>query len=239
MNNLIEVFSSYSQGSSIMIPVMIFISFIAGIIASLSPCSLGILPLVIGYVGGYSKSDNKRLLIQMVFFSLGLSSVLSVIGVICAITGRAFISIAAPPVILVFASIILILGLNLTGILDIQFPTVIKKIPQNKNNGLVVFPFLIGLIFALASSPCASPILASIMAFAAVSTNILFSTSLLFSFALGQCIIVIIFAMFTQTVKHRSIIAKYSEILIKISGILLISTGLYIYYTIFSSLKIT
>ncbi len=238
MNNLSEAFSIYSSSSGIMLPVMIFISFLAGIIASLSPCSLGILPLIIGYVGGYSKSGSKRLFIQMLFFSLGLASVLSIIGVACAVSGRAFTSIAAPPVIIVFASIIVILGLNLLGILDIQFPAIIKKMPQNKNNGLVIFPFLIGAVFALASSPCASPVLAGIMAFAAASSNILFSISLLFAFAIGQCLIVIIFAMFTQTIKNAGRIAKYSEILLKIFGILLVSAGIYIWYSIFSGLKI-
>lgn len=238
MNNLIEAFSLYSQTGNIFMPVMIIIAFLSGIIASLSPCSLGILPLIIGYVGGYSKTDSKRLFIQMLFFSLGLASILSIIGVICAISGRAFTAIASPAVILVFASIIVILGLNLLGVLDIQFPALIKKFPQNKNNGLVVLPFIIGAVFALASSPCASPILASIMAFAAVSSNILFSIALLFSFAIGQCVIVIIFAMFTQSIKHTGQIAKYSEILMKICGILLVAAGFYIWYSIFSGIKI-
>ena len=236
MNNLSEIFSAYSQSVSIFLALMIIISFLAGVIASLSPCSLGILPLIIGYVGGYSKSDNKRLFIQMIFFSLGLASVLSVIGVICAVSGRAFTQVASPAVILIFASIIVILGLNLLGILDLQFPAIVKKIPQNKNNGQVVFPFLIGAVFALASSPCASPILASILAFAAVSSNILFSIALLFSFAIGQCVIVVIFAMFTQSIKHAGKIAKYSEILMKIFGIMLVCTGIYIWYSLISPL---
>ncbi len=236
MNNLSEAFSIFASGSAAMIPVMILISFLAGIISSASPCSLGILPLIIGYVGGYSKSDNKRLLIQMLFFSLGLASVLSIIGVACALSGKAFTSIATPPVILLFASVIIILGLNLLGVLDIHFPAIVKKIPQNKNNGLVIFPFLIGAIFALASSPCASPVLVSIMAFAAVSSNILFSIALLFSFAIGQCIIVIIFALFTQSIKNAGKIAEYSEILMKVFGLLLIGTGIFIWYSIFSGI---
>ena len=236
MNNLMEAFSVYSMGNGFMLPVILVISFIAGIIASLSPCSIGILPLIAGYVGGYSRADNKRLFLQMLFFSLGLASVLSIIGVICALSGKAFTAAASPAVILIFASIIVILGLNLLGFIDIQFPALIKKLPQNKNNGLVFFPFLIGALFALASSPCASPILASIMAFAAVSSNVLFSIALLFCFAIGQCVIVILFAMFTQTIKHAPVIAKYSEILMKICGVILVITGLYIWYSIFSSL---
>ncbi len=235
MDNLIQAFSQYSSGGVIM-PILIVIAFFAGILASLSPCSLGILPLIIGYVGGYSKESSKKLFIQMLSFSLGLSAVLSIIGVICAITGRAFTSFASPIFILLFASVIVIMGLNLLGVIDIQFPAIVKKMPQNKSGSLFVFPFLVGTFFALASSPCSSPILASIMAVATISTSILFSIALLFAFALGQCIIIIIFALFTSALKHKGKVAKYSEMLMKISGVILILAGLFIYYSIFSSI---
>ncbi len=236
MDNLIQTFSAYSAGNNFVLPIILIIAFFAGILSSLSPCSLGILPLIIGYVGGYSKETNKKLFIQMLSFSLGLSLVLSIIGILCAITGRAFTSIASPIIIIIFASIILIMGLNLVGFLDIQFPTIIKKMPQNKTGSIFLYPFLIGTFFALASSPCSSPILASIMALATISNNLIFSIALLFSFAIGQCVIIIVFAMFTSILKNRGSFAKYSEILMKASGILLILTALAIFYTIFSNI---
>ena len=236
MDNLLQTFSLYLNGNNVIIPVLILTSFLAGILSSLSPCSLGILPLIIGYVGGYSKENNKKLFIQMVSFSVGLSLVLSIIGVICALTGRAFTSFASPILILLFASVILLMGLNLIGFIDIQFPAIVKKMPQNKTGSLFVFPFLIGTFFALASSPCSSPILASIMAVATISSSILFSIALLFSFAIGQCLIIIIFALFTYSVKHTSKFAKYSNILMKISGIILILASIFIFYSIFTSI---
>lgn len=236
MDNIIHAFSAYSSGSGFIFPLMFLVSFFAGILASLSPCSLGILPLIIGYVGGYSQKGNKKLLVQMISFSFGLSLVLSIIGVVCALSGRAFTSFASPVVIILFASVIIILGLNLVGILEIHFPAIVKKMPQNTTGSLFLFPFLVGTFFALAASPCSSPLLASIMAVATISSNILFSIALLFCFALGQCLIVIFFALFTSTLKHMNALAKYSSILMKASGILLILTGLYIYYSIFSSI---
>ena len=236
MNSILQTFSLYSSQSNFFMPLMLIISFFAGLLASLSPCSLGMLPLIIGYVGGYSKGSNKKLLIQMLSFSLGLSILLSIIGVFCAITGKAFTSFASPIVILIFASIILILGLNLIGILDLNFPSIIKKMPQNKSGSLFIYPFIIGIFFALASSPCSSPILASIMAFATISNNIIYSIALLFCFAIGQCVIVIIAALFTSIFKNTSTIAKYSALFIKLSGILLIIVSIYIYYVIFKDL---
>lgn len=234
MDNFIQIISSYT-GSTFFVPLMILGAFLAGLIASLSPCSLGMLPLIIGYVGGYSKEGGKKLLIQMISFSIGLSVLLSIIGVLCAISGRAFTSVASPKVLLLFASVIVILGLNLMGIIELRFPVLVKKMPQNKSGGLFLFPFLVGIFFGLAASPCASPLLASIMAIAAISNSVIFSIALFFAFALGQCVIIIIFAMFASMLKHLNAFSKYSEILMKISGVILILAGIYIYYAVFSS----
>ena len=134
MDNLVQAFSLYSANNNYIYPILLGIAFLSGILASLTPCSLGILPLIIGYVGGYSKESNKKLFIQMLSFSFGLSLILSIIGIICALTGRAFTSVASPIVILIFASVIVILGLNLLGVIEIQFPSIIKKMPQSWGN---------------------------------------------------------------------------------------------------------
>ena len=236
MDNLIQIFGNFFQAGNFSPVFIIIASFFAGIIASLSPCSLGVMPLIIGYVGGYSKSDNYKLFIQMLAFSFGLSSVLSIIGVVCAYTGKAFVAFASPVVLVLFSSIILILGLNLLGIIDLNFPAIVKKMPKNEKGGFFVFPFLVGVFFALASSPCSSPLLISIMALATVSKSILFSLLLLFAFAMGQCIIIIFAALFTSFVKKLSSFAKYSALLLKLCGILLVLVSFYIYYAIFSNI---
>ena len=132
MDNILNIFNMYSSTGNVFIPLLLFSAFIAGILSSLSPCNLGLLPLIIAYIGGYSKEGNKKLFVQMLSFSLGLSFVLSIIGVLCAFTGRAFSGVSSPILILVLASIFVLMGLNLIGILEINYPVLIKKIPQNK-----------------------------------------------------------------------------------------------------------
>lgn len=236
MDSILNVFNTYASNPNSFSLLLVVIAFVAGILSSLSPCNLGLLPLIIAYVGGYSKDGNKKLFIQMLSFSLGLSFVLSIIGVLCAFTGRAFSGVSSPVLILILASIFVLMGLNLLGFLQINYPVLIKKIPQNKANGYFVLPFLIGCVFALASSPCSTPILASLLAFATVSKNIILSLSLFFLFALGQCLVIILFALFTSVLKNAQKFARFSSVLMKISGVILIIAGLYIYYRIFSNL---
>ena len=69
MDNLLHFFTLYSAENNFIFPILILVSFLAGILASLSPCSLGVLPLIVGYVGGYSKANNKKLFIQLFSFN--------------------------------------------------------------------------------------------------------------------------------------------------------------------------
>ena len=75
MDNLLQIFSSYSSGNNFILPILLGVSFFAGVLSSISPCSLGMLPLIIGYVGGYSKESNKKLFIQMLSFSFKNSQI--------------------------------------------------------------------------------------------------------------------------------------------------------------------
>ena len=47
--------------------------FIGGLISAASPCVLAAIPLIIGYVGGYSGGDKKKAAIYSLVFILGLS----------------------------------------------------------------------------------------------------------------------------------------------------------------------
>ncbi len=215
---------------------MLIASFLGGVIASVSPCSLAMLPIIIGYVGGYSKEKPLKTLLQMLFFVLGTAVVFTAIGIICAVTGKVFISFFGSYFGLIIGSFLIVMGLKLLDILDFEFPVIVKSIPKNDGGYAFLYPFLIGMVFALAGTPCSTPILAGIMAFASVSENILFAVLMLFLFALGQGLILIIAGVFTSSIKNMQSFVKVSELLLKLSGALLVLSGLYIFYKIFSPL---
>ena len=86
MNSLSELFASGITTWYI----LLIASFLGGILASISPCSLAMLPLIIGYVGGYSKETPFKTFLQLCFFILGTAIVFTTIGTICALTGSVF-----------------------------------------------------------------------------------------------------------------------------------------------------
>ena len=229
MQNYVELFTT--QGN---IVLLFWLSFLGGLIASISPCSLAMLPMIIGYIGGYSDEKPSKTLVQMIFFVLGTAVVFTLIGIICAITGKVFVSFAGGYFGLFIAAIVLIMGLKLVGVMDFELPVVIKEIPQNKAQSTYLYPILLGAVFALAGTPCSTPILAAIMAFASLSASLAQAVVMLFLFAIGQGLILIVAGFLTSRLKNWKGFYKFSDVLLKISGVLLILAALYIYYKIFA-----
>ena len=102
MTNYVDLFTG---NTSIML--LFALSFLGGLIASISPCSLAMLPIIIGYVGGYSDNKPFKTFLQLVFFILGTAIVFSVIGIFCAITGKVFVSAGGSYFSIIIASIVM------------------------------------------------------------------------------------------------------------------------------------
>lgn len=233
MDNLAQMFSDTTQTAWYL---LLIASFVGGVLASLSPCSLAMLPLIIGYIGGYSKETPFRTFLQLCCFILGTAIIFSVIGFVCALTGSVFASAMGGYFTLIVASLLLVMGLKLLDILDFEAPTIIKAMPVNSTNSIFLYPLLLGITFALAGTPCSTPILAGIMAFAAIGKNLALAVFMLFLFALGQGVILILAGLFTSSLKNMKSFAKFTEILLKISGLLLVVVSIFLYWKVFSPL---
>ena len=235
MDNLVQIFST-ANFSGLTWVLMFLTAFAGGVIASISPCSLAMLPLMIGYVGGCSKETPYRTFVQLSCFILGTAIVFTVIGVICAVTGSVFASVFGGYFTIIMASILMVIGLKIIGILDFEIPVIIKSMPQNNTSSLVVYPLLLGIAFALAGTPCSTPILAGIMVFAAIGKNLLAAMTMLFLFAIGQGIILVVAGVCTSGLKNIKKFAGFTDILMKLSGFLLIAVAVYLYCKIFAPL---
>ncbi len=235
MNNLVQILSVENINGVTWL-LMFSAAFFGGVVASVSPCSLAMLPLIIGYVGGCSKETPYRTFIQMCCFILGTALVFTIIGVICAVTGSVFASALGGYFTIVMASLLLVIGLKITDILDFEIPVIIKSMPQNNTNSLILYPILLGVVFALAGTPCSTPILAGIMVFAAMGKNLAASALMLFLFAAGQGIILIAAGLFTSVIKNMKKLSAVTDKLMKASGWLIILVSIYLYYRVFSPL---
>src|SRR4030067_2247631 len=83
-----ETFLNYLSQSLTENPFLPYLGvFVGGILSSSSPCVLATIPLVIGYVGGYSGGDRRKALLYSLTFILGLSLTFTVLGAVASIVG--------------------------------------------------------------------------------------------------------------------------------------------------------
>jgi cytochrome c biogenesis protein CcdA len=91
---------------------------------------------------------------------------------------------------------------------------------------------LLGMLFGLVLSPCASPVLAVILTLAAVQGKVAYGSSLLFAYALGQGTLVILAGTFTGAIEGflRSRGAQAGALVQRLAGFLIFFAGAYIFF---------
>lgn len=203
-------------------------SYLGGMLATASPCILASIPLVIGFVGGYAGGNQKQAFIYSLTFVLGLALVMSALGALAALMGTMF-GMTGPVWYFILALVLITMGLHLTGLINLKLETSQKFLPQRTG---LWGALILGMLFGTVLSPCASPVLAVILTLAAVQGQVVYGSSLLFAYALGQGTLIILAGTFTGLIESflQSRGAKVSLSLQKAAGGLLVLAGIYMVY---------
>lgn len=203
--------------------------FIGGILSSSSPCVLATIPLVIGYVGGYSEGDRRKALTYSLMFILGLSTTFTVLGTVASFIGGLFGFLGSIWYYLA-GGITVLIGLQLVGLFDWNLPMPMHLHPKRKGIGGAL---LLGFFFGIISSPCATPVLALILTLVASKGEVVYGTSLLFVYALGHCALIFLAGTATgfaeNFIKSKGIlnITAWGK---KIGGSVIVLVGIYLFY---------
>ena len=129
------------------------------------------------------------------------------------------------------AAVAILMGLSLMGLYEM--PTFVKSDIRPKTRGLLG-AFMMGFIFGVVSSPCATPVLAVIITYVASEGRVLYGGSLLFVYALGHCVLIFIAGMsvgFVNGFINSKGLIRASGYIKKASGALLVCVGGYVVYT--------
>ncbi len=167
--------------------------FLAGVLSSASPCVLATIPLVVGFVGGYADGDRLKAFRYSLAFVIGLSLTFTAFGAAAGLLGTMFGSIGGWWYIAA-GCVALLMGGQMMGLYTINFPA--RRDFKPKQGG-VVGSFMLGLFFGIVSSPCATPVLVVILTYVASKGQVLYGTLLLFTYAIGHCLLMLAAGTFT------------------------------------------
>ncbi len=202
------------------------IIFLAGLFTSLTPCMLSMLPITIGYIGGYETKTRLQAAIQSTWFALGLATTLAGLGILAAVLGQIYgqIGLGLPIAVSVIA---ILMGLNLLEALPLRLPSysgldwISKELPEG------VKSYLFGLTFGLVASPCSTPVLATLLAWISSTHDPILGAALLLSYTAGYVAPLVIAGTFTASIKKLLEVRRWSGWITPASGVLLIGFGVF------------
>ncbi|MBE9047588.1 sulfite exporter TauE/SafE family protein [Pleurocapsales cyanobacterium LEGE 10410] len=206
--------------------VSLGIIFFAGLITSLTPCMLSMLPITVGYIGGYESEGRWQAVAQSSWFALGLATTLAILGIVATTIGKVYgqIGVGLPIIVSLVA---IAMGLNLLEILPLRFPSLGSTdwISQDLPRG--VRSYLLGLTFGLIASPCSTPVLATLLTWVATTQNLVLGGGLLIAYAVGYVTPLVIAGTFTASIKKILELRRWSSWINPVSGALLLSFGIF------------
>lgn len=212
--------------------------FIQGLLSFFSPCVLPLLPVYMGYLSGGTLKvkedgtkhyDRVKVMINTIFFVLGISFAFFLLGMGLSVLGR-FFSGNQYVFVRIGGMIVILFGLYQFGLFgdsrllsrDLRLPINFGKLTMSPLTALIM-----GFVISFAWSPCIGPVLSSVLIMAASTDSALGGFALIGVYTLGYIIPFLLLGFFTTTLlevfgKHRNVV-KYT---VKIGAALMILMGI-------------
>lgn len=205
-----------------------FLAFLAGILTSVSPCSLSVLPLIIGYVGGSDVKGLRAFGISLTF-AFGTAITLTVLGTLAALAGSALSGIGSWWY-LAAGVLMVLMALQIWEVYTfIQPAAFLSKRKARGYTGAL----LAGLLGGLFASSCATPVLMALLTVVISQDNLLWGVVLLFCYALGNGLLIVIMGTSlgaVQQMKQSKNYAAFTRISRIVMGFVVLLLGLWFFY---------
>lgn len=202
------------------------LAVVGGILTVLSPCVLPILPLIVGR----SLQSHRYGPLALV---IGLISGFAAIGSLLGVTASWFTGLVSTLrtlaiALLIFAGVLAIFPVwsyRLIGYLHLG-----SRIKKNTRVGLIG-EFWLGSQLGLLWTPCAGPVLGSILVLAAVQHNAVAAFVLLILYGLGAGLPLLLIAYGSRYVsKHLLSLRSHTMVLQKVGGVIVVATAIAIIF---------
>ncbi|CAH1197525.1 hypothetical protein PAECIP111891_01255 [Paenibacillus allorhizoplanae] len=213
--------------------VNLWIALWAGIASFISPCCLPLYPSFLSYITGISVSELKsgrttvqvrrQTMLHTLSFIVGFSIIFYALGLTAGFVGSFFIDYR-DLLRQIAALLIFVMGLFLLGIFQPQWLMKERKLSIKFRPAGYVGSVFVGMGFAAGWSPCVGPILSAILALAATEPGTWFQLTT--SYSLGFAIPFFVLSFFIGSTKW---ILRYSNLLMKIGGGLMIIIAILLY----------
>ena len=220
---------SVLQGGSLLAFVLVFLG---GIVTSIGPCNVAMIPLVIGFVGGSGQSLGRwRSFALSLTFAVGLAITFMLLGVVASLVGG-LIGGTSRAWYYVVAAVCILIGLSMLGVFHLPEVAGAARLRERIRFGGLPGALALGLVSGLVASQCATPVLAAILTYVMSQDGALvYGAALLFVYALGRGVPIVLAGTFTGALKQLQSLVRWSQVIERLSGVIIIGVGLYFLWT--------
>lgn len=208
------------------------LAFLGGFLASISPCALSNVGILLSYVGQGKRSKSS---INGVVFSYLIGLLLSfvIIGVITATLGM-LLSSYIRYVYIVLGIILIISALSMSGLFAKKDEPMMCSIeePKVKKQGKVG-AFFLGLLGGLIASPCATPTLIAVLSMVSVQASLPIGIFSLLLYGIGIALVPCLIALFYSKLSQKFESIQSSNVYKKVNlvvSLFIFGLGLYLFY---------
>ncbi|MEI6915993.1 MAG: cytochrome c biogenesis protein CcdA, partial [Armatimonadota bacterium] len=181
----------------------------AGVVTSLGPCNLAMVPVIVAYIGGSSEIPRGRAVVMSSLFALGSAVTFTALGVAAALVGGMF-GTAHSVLYYLVAAVCIAVGLSMLGAINLSFPQFSAGGIAGKIKQGFLGAFLLGLILGIAGSQCGTPALVAILSVAMAKGKIAYGAALLFLYGIGRGVPIVIAGASAGAIVRSEKLAKWS-----------------------------
>ncbi len=224
---LVEGLNTLLEGA----PALAYLAvFAGGVLVSFTACVYPVVPITLAFIGARSAGSRTRGFFLSLVYVLGMALTYTALGGIAALSGKLFGQLQTNPwTYFVMANLCILMGLAMLEvfILPVRTPAFIARLqPRGKTRG-IAGSLAVGAASGLVLGPCTAPVLAVLLSYVATRQHLLFGMSLLFVFALGMGVLLVVVGTFAGLIASLPKSGVWMARVNRLFGWILIGAGEY------------
>lgn len=196
------------------------VAFVGGLVASISPCILAMLPVNLAYIGAAKLRSRAAALRTAMMFVLGVVVVNVALGLVSSLFFALFVQYRGPVNVAVGA-VMLLMGLWLAGLVRLPTPVLFTRMPTGAGS------FVVGVVFSLVATPCASPVLVFVLGAASLAGSPARAVGAMILYALGYSLVLLLASLSAGIGAASRHVLAHAELVSRIAAVALVVIGIW------------
>jgi len=165
--------------------------YLAGLLLSLTPCVLPMVPILSSIIAGQGRVSTARGFSLSASYVLGMAATYTGAGALAALAGGQIQAMFQKPWIIgLFAGLFVLLSLGMFGVYEIQMPTAIQtrlaNLANKQKGGSYVGTAIMGALTALIVTTCVAPPLVGALTMIGQTGDVARGATALFALSIGM-----------------------------------------------------